>query len=156
MDRGLTHVAFTVGDLDASIAFYRAYARMEVVHHRADPEHGTRVAWISDGTRPFVIVLIESGSRVPGASLLPKVVSQLLPPFSHLGVACETRGEVEEACGRAAEEGILEMAPRDMGPPVGYFGLIRDPDGHSLEVSYGQEVGLTVAAESGQGPAQDE
>jgi catechol 2,3-dioxygenase-like lactoylglutathione lyase family enzyme len=148
LDRGLTHVAFTVGDLEASIAFYHSYARMGVVHQRADAEHGTRVAWISDGTRPFVIVLIESASRVPGAGLVPKVVSQLLPPFSHLGVACETREEVDAACSRAADEGILEIAPRDMGPPVGYLGLIRDPDGHHLEVSYGQDVGLTVAAET--------
>jgi catechol 2,3-dioxygenase-like lactoylglutathione lyase family enzyme len=148
LDTGLTHVAFTVGDLDASIAFYHTYARMAVVHQRSDSEHGTRVAWISDGTRAFVIVLIESSSRVPGAGLLPKVVSQLLPPFSHLGVACESRNDVDEACSRAAAEGILEMPARDMGPPVGYFGLIRDPDGHYLEVSYGQEVGLAVAAET--------
>jgi catechol 2,3-dioxygenase-like lactoylglutathione lyase family enzyme len=149
LDRGLTHVAFKVGDLDASIAFYSTYARMAVVHQRTDPDTGTRVAWISDGTRPFVIVLIESGSAVPGSGLLPRVVSQLLPPFSHLGVACASREEVERACERAGAEGVLEMAPRDMGPPVGYFGLIRDPDGHFLEVSYGQEVGLAVEADSG-------
>jgi hypothetical protein len=29
--------------------------------------------------------------------------------------------------------------------PVGYWALLRDPDGHALELSYGQEVGLTVA-----------
>jgi catechol 2,3-dioxygenase-like lactoylglutathione lyase family enzyme len=149
LDKGLTHVAFTVGDLDASIAFYRKYASMEVVHQRADSDHGTRVAWISDGTRPFVIVLIESASTVPGSGLIPKVVSQLLPPFSHLGVACASREDVKLACEQAAAEGVLEMEPRDLGPPVGYFGLIRDPDGHFLEVSYGQEVGLAVAAESG-------
>ena len=149
MDRGLTHVAFTVGDLDRSIGFYRAYAGMEVVHDRADPDSGTRVAWISDGTRPFVIVMIESASAGPGAGLLPKVVSRLLPPFSHLGVACASRDEVDRSCARAEAEGILEMAPRDMGPPVGYFGLIRDPDGHFLEVSFGQEVGLAVEAETG-------
>ena len=36
------------------------------------------------------------------------------------------------------------MAPRDLGPPVGYFGMISDPDGNHLELSYGQEVGLAV------------
>ena len=35
-DLGLTHVAFSVRDLDASIAFYKAYARMSVVSRRAD------------------------------------------------------------------------------------------------------------------------
>jgi hypothetical protein len=27
---------------------------------------------------------------------------------------------------------------------VGYWGIIGDPDGHNLEVAFGQEVGLTV------------
>jgi hypothetical protein len=34
--------------------------------------------------------------------------------------------------------------PYDSGPPVGYWAIIPDPDGHNLELSYGQEVGLTV------------
>lgn len=145
MDEGLTHIAFTVSDLDASIAFYESFARMQVVHRRAEPDGTGRVAWISDGTRPFVIVLIESRSPFPGSSLIPRAIGSLMPHFSHLGVACASRAAVDDACSRAEEAGILEMAPRDFGPPVGYFGLIRDPDGNSLEVSYGQEVGLAVA-----------
>ncbi len=39
----------------------------------------------------------------------------------------------------------LIEAPVDLGPPIGYRGFIRDPDGHTLEVSFGQEIGLTVA-----------
>ena len=145
MDRGLTHIAFMVSDLDASIAFYGAYADMQVVHQRAADDGSGRVAWISDGTRPFVLVLIESPSPFPGSGLLPRAIAGLVPHFSHLGVACTSREAVDEACRRAEEEGILEMAPRDFGEPVGYFGLIRDPDGYNLEVSYGQEVGLAVA-----------
>ena len=34
-DLGLTHVALTARDLDASIAFYAKYAGMAVVHRRA-------------------------------------------------------------------------------------------------------------------------
>jgi lactoylglutathione lyase len=33
----------------------------------------------------------------------------------------------------------------DFGPPVGYWAFIADPDGNTLELSFGQEVGLTVA-----------
>jgi hypothetical protein len=36
------------------------------------------------------------------------------------------------------------FGPIDSGPPVGYWGYIVDPDGHNLELSFGQEVGLTV------------
>lgn len=152
MDRGLTHIAFTVTDLDASIAFYEAYAAMSVVHARSADDGSGRVAWLSDGTRPFVIVLIEAPAPFPGSGLIPRAISSLMPHFSHLGVACASREAVDDACARAESEGILEMSPRDFGAPVGYFGLIRDPDGNSLEVSYGQEVGLAVAYRDGGGP----
>jgi catechol 2,3-dioxygenase-like lactoylglutathione lyase family enzyme len=49
-DVGFTHVALLVGDLDASVAFYGKYARMEIVHQRSDGH--SRVAWVSDRTRP--------------------------------------------------------------------------------------------------------
>ena len=126
-DVGFTHVALPVKDLDASIGFYSRYAGMKVVHHR--PE----VVWLSDGTRPFVLVLIESTS-----------VKHPLRPFSHLGVACCTRDDVDRLCQQARAEDILLAGPKDDGPPVGYWAFFRDPDGHTLEISHGQEVALTV------------
>lgn len=142
-DRGLTHVALLVGDLDASVAFYAKYAAMEVVHRRSDGS--SRVAWVSDRTRPFVIVLIEVPSFVPRA--LFRGVHRLLRiavPFEHLGVGCASREEVDRLSDLARAEGLLSRGPTDYGPPVGYWAFITDPDGHTLEVSYGQEVGLTV------------
>jgi catechol 2,3-dioxygenase-like lactoylglutathione lyase family enzyme len=55
---GLTHVALTARDLDASIAFYGKYAGMAVVHRRV--REGVRSVWLSDHTRPFVIVTATS------------------------------------------------------------------------------------------------
>jgi catechol 2,3-dioxygenase-like lactoylglutathione lyase family enzyme len=127
MDVGLTHVALPVTDLDASIGFYADYAGMQIVHRREG------VVWLSDKTRPFVIVLV----RV-------ETVDHPLLPFAHLGVACATHAEVDELCEKARGEACLAAGPLDYGPPVGYWAFIRDPDGHTLEVSYGQEVGLTV------------
>ena len=148
-DLGLTHVAFLVGDVDATADFYREYAGMEVVHDRRDPVFGGRAVWITDRTRPFVLVLLQVPALVPRRRGLSRLLSRWLPPFSHLGVACSSSGEVDRLCQRAREAQCLIQAPRDLGPPVGYFGLIRDPDGNTLEVAYGQEVGLAVEAGSG-------
>ncbi len=131
MDLGLTHVAFLVRDIEKSIAFYAKYAGMAVVHRRGE---ASQVAWISDHTRPFVIVLIQSqeaGAESP------------LGPFGHLGVAVASREEVDRLAAEAEREGILQREPTDSGPPVGYWTFIGDPDGNTLELSFGQEVALT-------------
>jgi lactoylglutathione lyase len=82
-DLGLTHVALTAHDLDASIAFYEKYARMAVVHRRA--REGVRSVWLTDHTRPFVIVLVEAADQQ----------DHPLGPFGHLGVACASREEID-------------------------------------------------------------
>jgi catechol 2,3-dioxygenase-like lactoylglutathione lyase family enzyme len=130
-DIGFTHVALPVTDLELSITFYRRYARMEVVHRRQGSSGS--VVWLSDKTRPFAIVLLEQGA-----------VTNPLGPFAHLGIGCESREEVDRLCALAAREGILRLGPTDSGYPVGYFALLRDPDGHTLEISFGQEVGLAI------------
>ncbi len=130
VDVGLTHIALTVTDLDASIVFYKKYAGMEVVHRRSS------VVWLSDRTRPFVVVLVKQA-----------VVDHPLLPFSHLGVACATRDEIDRLAEAAKEDDCLIGGPMDSGPPVGYWAFFRDPDGNTLELSHGQDVGSVVAAE---------
>lgn len=132
-DLGLTHIALPVSDLQRALDFYATYAAMEVVHRRTRDEQGLQVAWISDRTRPFVVVLIETGEPV-----------HPLQPPAHLGVACRSRDEVDRMCALAREEGRLVREPEDAGPPVGYWATIGDPDGHTLELTHGQQVGLTV------------
>jgi len=127
VDIGLTHIALPVRSLAASIAFYGRYADMRVVHSR---EH---VAWLSDETRPFVIVLLESA----------QAIAPLAAP-AHLGVGLASRAEIERKAQMARAEGCLAAEPKDSGPPVGYWALLRDPDGHILELAHGQEVGLTI------------
>ncbi len=129
-DRGLTHVALPVGDLDQSIDFYGRFADLAVVHRRHDDND---VAWLADGTRPFVVVLIESP------------VSHTLGGWSHLGVACASRADVDGRLDAARAAGFEVVGPMDHGPPVGYWGIIADPDGHNLELSFGQEVSDAVA-----------
>jgi catechol 2,3-dioxygenase-like lactoylglutathione lyase family enzyme len=132
-DRGLTHVALPVSNLDQSLEFYSKYADMKVVHSRTSENSGTRVAWISDRTRPFVVVLIEM-----------EEVKYPLRPAAHLGVGCASREEVDRLVAEAQTEGRTTLGPTDSPYPVGYWALISDPDDHTLEISYGQEVALTV------------
>lgn len=138
IDHGLTHVALQVTDPAASEDFYRRYARMQVVHSRQDATTGTRVLWLSDRTRPFVIVLIQS-----------EEVSHPLGGFAHLGLGCESREEVDRLIALGRAEGRPTIGPFDSGPPVGYWGFVTDPDGHNLELSHGQEVGWTVQRTGG-------
>src|SRR4029453_14861042 len=106
-DVALTHVALPVSSLNDSITFYTTYARMQVVHRRMVPATGFEVAWLSDKTRPFVVVLSERS----------QVDHPLVPP-AHLGVACESREEVDRLCGLGRGEGGPPKGPRDRGPPT--------------------------------------
>ncbi|HZR00507.1 MAG TPA: VOC family protein [Chloroflexota bacterium] len=130
-DVGLTHVALVVSDVDRSIAFYERYAGMRVVHRRATPNGA--VVWIGDLTRPFVIVLAQGPAREPP-----------LGPFAHLGVACASREELDALVAQAAADGCLRRPTVDAGPPVGSYAMLSDPDGHTLELSFGQEVRFAV------------
>jgi catechol 2,3-dioxygenase-like lactoylglutathione lyase family enzyme len=134
IDLGVTHVALPVTDLDTSLAFYERFASMTVVHRRLDPSTGTSVAWISDRTRPFVLVLIEVAT----------VDTRLGGAYCHVGLGVAERADVDRLCTWAAQDGRRVFGPLDSGPPVGYWAYIVDPDGHNLEISHGQQVGLTV------------
>ena len=126
-DLGLTHIALSVSSLPRSIAFWTKYAQLQKVH-----EH-PGVVWLSDKLRPFAIVLIE----------LPDQNVPLLPE-NHIGVAVKSRAELDRLAGEARKENCLLRGPEDAGPIVGYWVYIKDPDGHTLELSHGQEVGLAV------------
>ena len=122
-DIGLTHIALPVRSLDQSVAFYEAFANMHVVHSRPG------VVWVSDRTRPFAIVLLETSGEI-----------HPLLPMAHLGVGVSSRVEVDRLCELAIQSNCLAREAEQMEPPVGYWALIRDPDGHTLEVSYGQDL----------------
>jgi catechol 2,3-dioxygenase-like lactoylglutathione lyase family enzyme len=133
LDYGLTHVALTVRDLDASVAFYTTYCAMEVVHRRVDEATGDCVAWVSDLTRPFIVVLIQAD-----------VPTHPLAGWNHLGIGVDSRAEVDEVARRGRAEGLGVSGPIDHGPPVGYVVIVADPDGHNVEFAHGQEVAFVV------------
>lgn len=125
---GFTHLALRCRDTTATARFYQAVCGMSVVHER----EGDRmpVYWVS--ARPlgvdFVLVLLSGGEDGPA------------PRLDHLGFTVETRAQVDRIAARARELGILHMEPQDSGPPVGYWTIIRDPDGNHVEFSHGQDI----------------
>ncbi|MCW6533851.1 VOC family protein [Sphingomonas lycopersici] len=129
-DIGLSHVALVVRDLEKSIAFYRQFAGLRLVHRRAAGGDIEEVAWLADATRPFALVLIASTA----------LADTPLGPFGHIGVACAMPEDVLHRASEAERCGILRSAPRDDGPPVGLWTYIADPDGNTLELSFGQEI----------------
>jgi catechol 2,3-dioxygenase-like lactoylglutathione lyase family enzyme len=133
IDVGLTHIALPVTNVERSIDFYATYANMQVVHRRLDAESKIPVVWLSDCTRPFAIVLIQQ-----------EAVHSNLTPIAHLGVGCNSRKQVDKLCAQARHAGILIDEPKDSGYPIGYWAFLRDPDGNTLELSYGQEIGWTI------------
>jgi catechol 2,3-dioxygenase-like lactoylglutathione lyase family enzyme len=138
-DLGWTHIALPAHDIDASIAFYTGYAGMRVAHDRLDDDGdgvAMRVVWLADGTRPFVLVLVQ----------MQRPVEHPLGPFAHLGIALSSPAAVDAIAQRARAEGRLRTEPVEYGPPAGYLCFVNDPDGHVVEFAYGQEVNLTVAA----------
>jgi catechol 2,3-dioxygenase-like lactoylglutathione lyase family enzyme len=73
------------------------------------------------------------------------VVDGALVPLSHLGFACRTVEELDRKVEMARAENVLIDGPHDSGPPVGKWAFLRDPSGHTLELSFGQEVRQAIA-----------
>jgi catechol 2,3-dioxygenase-like lactoylglutathione lyase family enzyme len=127
----LTHIALGVRDLERTIDFYRRHVGLHLVHDRTE-RGGARVVWLSE--RPeqptFVLVCFEvTEPRPPAPSTL-----------QHLGFALASREEVDAVAAAARREGLLDLEPADGGPVVGYFCLVRDPDGNAVEFSHGQPI----------------
>lgn len=143
-----THLALHVNSLNDSIAFYSRHTGLRVVERHSDASStGMQVAWLSDRSDEdelsFVLVLQEGNpSTVPGAK--PQLP---LGPISHLGFGLSSREEVDMAAGEAKKVGLLKFGPVLLNQYAGYLCLVSDPDGHTVEFSHGQSLGLTVGSD---------
>jgi catechol 2,3-dioxygenase-like lactoylglutathione lyase family enzyme len=121
----LNHIAMLVKDAAVSAEFYKRYCGMEIIHDRQDNE--IHVSWLrvpsqKDG---FMIVLLETLGELstePGN-------------MDHLGFYVESRKDVDEIAAMARKEGILLSEPEYAGPIIGYYCMVRDPDGYMAEFS---------------------
>lgn len=136
-----THMALHVRDIAASTAFYTRYARMHVVDDRMDVETNLRTVWLSSEAGAaafrFVLVLLE-GIPAQFGTLPPQAP---IGPLSHFGFAVASREDVEAIAEEGRAAGILLKPPAFINPVVGYLCYLRDPDGHSVEFSFGQKLG---------------
>ena len=142
----LTHIALPVRDLDATLAFYRKYTRLELIHERVDEDTGLRSVWLAntkdkteDAAR-FVIVLI-CGSLPTKITGDIKEEYGFLTSISHLGISCDTRDDVDRIAAMAKDEGCLLLGPMYRNPVVGYICIVTDPDGNNIEFSVEQVLG---------------
>ena len=149
----LTHIALPVRDLDKTLAFYRRYTTLEVIHERADADTGMRSVWLANAgdktsggeelgiqAATFVIVLIHGS--------LPKQITGdikesygFLTSISHLGLSCDSREDVDRIAAMATEDGCLLLGPMYRNVVVGYICIVQDPDGNNLEFSVEQVLG---------------
>ena len=126
----MTHVAIRTKEFDETLAFYRRYAQLHIVHERNDD--GIRVAWLSHMAEDpdFVIVVLQ----------MPHESATDPSPTDHFGFDVASREEVDRIARLASEDGCLRYGPAEGGAIVGYFCMLRDPSGNICEFSHGQPI----------------
>jgi catechol 2,3-dioxygenase-like lactoylglutathione lyase family enzyme len=128
------HVALTVSDVDASIAWYERV--FSVVHQMDIPHEGGVGKLLADETFEFMIVLHEHDAN-HGATF-----TETATGLDHVGLAVTTREELEgwqhhlEANGVARQE--VANTPLTQSPiadaPYASVLVFRDPDNIQLEL----------------------
>jgi len=123
-----THITINCSDLDASVDFYTSVCGLSIVRDRR--LEGRHNVWLAPPTEAgvdpvFVLVIVEGE------------VKALL---DHFGFQCDSREEVDRIADQARSLNILVEPPVDVGGIVGYFTMVRDPDGHIVEFTYGQPL----------------
>jgi catechol 2,3-dioxygenase-like lactoylglutathione lyase family enzyme len=114
--------------MDRSIEFYRTFCNLTVLRDRRLEGGGT--VWLGPDTPPeskpvFLLVLGQG---------------EVSSKMDHLGFQCEFREQVDQIAEKGIDLGILVEPPTDAGGVVGYFTMIKDPDGHLVEFTYGQPI----------------
>ena len=123
-----THITINVSNLDKSVAFYTSFCDLSIVRDRR--LEGRHNVWLGpkpkDGNDPtFVLVIVQDEVKVR---------------LDHFGFQCDSRAEVDRIAEVARAQNILVEPPVDIGGVVGYFTMIRDPDGHLVEFTAGQPL----------------
>ena len=123
-----THITINVSDLDRSVEFYTSLCRLSIARDRRLEGHHN--VWlgppVAAGEDPsFVLVMVQG---------------EVKNRIDHFGFQCDSRAEVDQIAERAAKQGDLMEGPIEGGAVLGYFAIVRDPDGHLIEFTAGQPL----------------
>ena len=123
-----THITINCSDIDASVAFYTSFCGLTIVRDRRI--EGRHNVWLGPATKrdenpTFVLVIVQD---------------EIKARLDHFGFQCDSRAEVERLAEIARQQNILVEPPVDVGGVVGYFTMVRDPDGHLVEFTFGQPL----------------
>ncbi|BDG04845.1 VOC family protein [Anaeromyxobacter oryzae] len=122
-----THVVLKVADLDRSIAFYRRFCGLEPVRDGRPDGH---TVWLAP-----------PGAASPPPFVLVLYLSPVDCRIDHLGFQCAAREDIDRLAADGERLGILAEPPWDGGGDIGYVTMLRDPDGHLVEFTFGQPIG---------------
>lgn len=123
-----THITINCSDIDASVGFYTSFCGLSIVRDRR--LEGRHNVWLGPQTQPgedpvFVLVIVQD---------------EVKARLDHFGFQCDSREEVDRIASTARAQNILTQEPIDAGGVVGYFAMVRDPDGHTVEFTFGQPL----------------
>ncbi len=123
-----THITINVSDLNRSVEFYTSVCGLSIVRDRR--LEGRHNVWLGPSPPPgegpiFVLVMVQD---------------EVKARLDHFGFQCNSREEVDRIAELARAQDILIEPPVDLGGVVGYFTMIRDPDGHLIEFTFGQPL----------------
>jgi len=127
MGTRLTHIALHVDGISACIDFYRRYCKLEITD---DQERGGR----------RMVLMAEPGR---GASFVLQLIGGGADKAStpdddrHFGFAADSREEVDRCVAMAKEDDILLFDIFEGPFPIGYICGVRDPNGNTVEISFG-------------------
>ena len=123
-----THITINCSDIDASVDFYTSLCGLSIVRDRR--LEGRHNVWLGPAIKPgedpvFVLVVVQD---------------EVKARLDHFGFQCDSQAEVDRIAEAARERKILVQDQIDAGGVVGYFAMVRDPDGHIVEFTFGQPL----------------
>ena len=123
-----THITINVSEIEAAVDFYTSFCGLTIVRDRRT--EGRHNVWLGPATKQgedptFVLVMVQD---------------EVKARLDHFGFQCDSREEVDRIANRARQQNILVESPVDIGGVVGYFAMVRDPDGHLVEFTFGQPL----------------